>query len=76
MGSIFGRKNKLKRTSGLGGGTIPETESITSSVNNNARLNKSTDSIDNLAQNNVNRTSSVRDSRRLSELDPNTATTS
>lgn len=73
MGSIFGRKNKLKRTSGLGGGTIPETESITSSVNNNARLNKSTDSIDNLAQNNVNRTSSVRDSRRLSELDPNTA---
>ena len=70
MGSIFGRKNKLKRTSGLGSGTIPETESVTSSVNNNARLNKSTDSIDNLAQNNVNRTSSVRDSRRTSELDP------
>ncbi|CUM56568.1 Muniscin C-terminal mu-like proteiny domain-containing protein [Debaryomyces fabryi] len=69
MGSIFGRKNKLKRTSGLGGGTIPETESVTSSVNTNPRLNKSTDSIDHLAQNNVNRTTSVRDSRRPSELE-------
>lgn len=66
MGSIFGRKGKAKRGSGIGAGTIPETESVTSSIHTNSRLNKSTDSIDNLAQNNVKRSTSVRDSRRPS----------
>lgn len=51
MGSIFGRKNKQKRASTLGGGgsAIPESASV-NSIPTASRVNQSTDSLDQLAE--------------------------